>query len=71
MGVKIFMQDLRAAGVCKRSRDWFRSHGLDYGLLRRGKGGIDVDALFATGDQTAQVKLVEQAALAREARENG
>jgi len=71
MGVRVFMPDLRSVGICKKSRFWFERHGFDFKDLRECNGGIDIDLLYATGDQMAQVSLLEQAALRREARSRG
>lgn len=63
--VRITLDDLRAVGICTRSRDWFAGHGLDFARLRAVNGGIPVSELYALNDQAAQVRRLEQAAIQR------
>lgn len=50
---KVTVRDLRAAGICDRSKVWFRRHGLDYAQFQA--CGIDADILRSTGDAQYQV----------------
>lgn len=60
---RVTIQDLRAARYCLAGvRPWFRRHGLDWQAFL--DGGIEAEALRATGD--ALVEPVIRKAEARE-----
>lgn len=57
--VIVTMQDIRAAGMCRRgTKAFFDRHGLDWDEFRR--GGVPAEVLEATGDAMA-IRVAEVA----------
>jgi hypothetical protein len=57
-GLVITMDDIGRAGFCARgAKAFFREHGLDFRAFLN--GGIDADALAATGDARA-IQVIER-----------
>jgi hypothetical protein len=62
-GVRIILDDFRAAGICPRARLWFDRHGLDWRDFVR--NGISPSELRATGDHLDLIARLEDIARAR------